>query len=178
MKIREARPEDVGGIAAIYNDAVACTTAIWNETPVDAANRRAWLADRQRAGYPVLVAVDEAGVVLGYASFGDWRAFEGYRHTVEHSVYVRSDRRGGGIGKALMQALIARARAIGKHVMVAGIEAGNAGSIALHERLGFERVGLMPQVGTKFGRWLDLAFLQLVLDARTDPDGPSVSRRA
>ena len=116
--------------------------------------------------------------MLGYASFGDWRAFDGYRHTVEHSVYVRSDRRGGGIGTALMRVLIARARALGKHVMVAGIEAGNAGSIALHERLGFERVGLMPQVGTKFGRWLDLAFLQLVLDARSDPDGVAVSRRA
>jgi len=178
MEIRDAGPEDVDGIAAIYNDAVARTTAIWNESIVDAANRRAWLADRQRAGYPVLVAADEDGTVLGYASFGDWRAFDGYRHTVENSVYVRSDRRGGGIGKALMRVLIARARALGKHVMVAGIEAGNAGSIALHERLGFERVGLMPQVGTKFGRWLDLAFLQLVLDARSDPDGVAVSRRA
>src|SRR6188472_581222 len=171
MEIRDAGPEDIEGIAAIYNDAVARTTAIWNETIVDAANRRAWLADRQRAGYPVLVAVDGDGTVLGYASFADWRAFDGYRHTVEHSVYVRADRRGGGIGTALMEALIARARALGKHVMVAGIEAGNAGSIALHERLGFERVGLMPQVGTKFGRWLDLAFLQLTLDVRTDPDG-------
>ena len=178
MEIRDAGPEDVDGIAAIYNDAVARTTAIWNESIVDAANRRAWLADRQRAGYPVLVAADEDGTVLGYASFGDWRAFDGYRHTVENSVYVRSDRRGGGIGTALMRVLIARARALGKHVMVAGIEAGNAGSIALHERLGFERVGLMPQVGTKFGRWLDLAFLQLVLDARSDPDGVAVSRRA
>lgn len=170
MQVRDAAPEHVDGIVAIYNDAVATTTAIWNETPVDAANRRAWLADRERAGYPVLVALDEAGTVLGYASFGDFRAFDGYRHTVEHSVYVRADRRGAGIGKALMQALIARARTLGKHVMVAGIEAGNAGSIALHERLGFARVGLMPQVGTKFGRWLDLALLQLVLDARGEPD--------
>ena len=171
MQVRDARDDDLEGVTAIYNDAVLNTTAIWNEVAVDLSNRRAWLADRERAGYPVLVAVDDGGSVLGYASFGDWRAFDGYRHTVEHSVYVRSDVRGGGIGKALMAQLIARARAIGKHVMVAGIEAENRSSIALHERFGFEQVGLLPQVGMKFGRWLDLAFLQLVLDDRDTPAG-------
>ena len=170
MDIREAGPQDIAGILAIYNDAVAHSTAVWNVTVVDAANRAAWLADRQRAGYPVLVAVDAQAMVLGYASFGDWRAFDGYRHTVEHSVYVRHDRQGAGIGKALMQALIARARALGKHAMVAGIEARNTGSIRLHEGLGFVRVGLLPQVGTKFGTWLDLTFLQLLLDDRATPD--------
>lgn len=170
MEIRDAASADVAGITAIYNDAVENTTAIWNATRVDVANREAWLADRERAGYPVLVAVDGDGAVLGYASFGDWRAWEGYRHTVEHSVYVRADQRGKGIGKALMLALIERARSLGKHVMVAGIEAGNAGSIALHEKLGFEAVGLLKQVGMKFGSWLDLAFLQLTLDERATPD--------
>lgn len=169
MKIRDATPDDLPGILAIYNDAVAHTTATWNETTVDLPNRAAWLADRRRAGHPVLVASRDSEV-LGYASFGDWRAFDGYRHTVEHSVYIRTDQRGAGLGRALMEALIARARSLGKHVMVAGIEAGNSGSIRLHERLGFIRVGLMPQVGTKFGRWLDLAFLQLTLDAREVPD--------
>jgi phosphinothricin acetyltransferase len=110
--------------------------------------------------------------VAGYASFGDWRAWDGYRHTVEHSVYVRADRRGDGIGEALMLALIERARTSGKHVMVAAIEAGNAGSIRLHEKLGFERVGHLKEVGAKFGGWLDLAFLQLTLDARKTPDQP------
>ena len=172
MQIRDAGRGDIEGITAIYNDAVERTTAIWNDTTVDAANRAAWLADRERAGYPVLVAVDGSSSVLGYASFGDWRAWDGYRHTVEHSVYVRADQRGNGIGKALMLALIDRARTIGKHVMVAGIEAGNAGSIRLHERLGFEAVGHLKQVGTKFGTWLDLVFMQLTLDARTAPDQP------
>ena len=171
MQIRDAHAGDIEAITAIYNDAVSNTLAIWNERTVDAANRAAWLADRQRAGYPVLVAIDAEGTVAGYASFGDWRPFEGFRHTVEHSVYVRADRRGTGVGKALMMELIARARGLGKHVMVAGIEAGNAGSIALHKQLGFEEVGLMRQVGTKFGAWLDLAFLQLQLDTRSDPDG-------
>ncbi|NUB23545.1 GNAT family N-acetyltransferase [Azospirillum brasilense] len=170
MQVRDASTGDIAGIVAIYNDAVANTTAIWNEVTVDEANRAAWLADRQRAGYPVLVAIDPNGLVAGYASFGDWRAWDGYRHTVEHSVYVRADQRGSGIGKALMLALIERARGIGKHVMVAGIEARNEGSIRLHEKLGFEHVGHLKQVGTKFGSWLDLAFLQLMLDARTDPD--------
>ena len=171
MHIRDAHAGDIEAVTAIYNDAVSNTLAIWNERTVDAANRAAWLADRQRAGYPVLVAIDAQGPVAGYASFGDWRPFEGFRHTVEHSVYVRADRRGAGVGKALMVELIARARGLRKHVMVAGIEAGNAGSIALHKQLGFEEVGLMRQVGTKFGAWLDLAFLQLQLDARSDPDG-------
>ena len=171
MQIRDAHAGDIEAILAIYNDAVSNTLAIWNERTVDAANRAAWLADRQRAGYPVLVAIDAEGTVAGYASFGDWRPFEGFRHTVEHSVYVRADSRGAGIGKALMVELIARARGLRKHVMVAGIEAGNAGSIALHKQLGFEEVGLMRQVGTKFGAWLDLAFLQLQLDTRSDPDG-------
>ncbi|WP_425254626.1 GNAT family N-acetyltransferase [Janthinobacterium sp. NFX145] len=171
MQIRDAHAGDIEAILDIYNDAVSHTLAIWNERTVDAANRAAWLADRQRAGYPVLVAIDAQGTVAGYASFGDWRPFEGFRHTVEHSVYVRADSRGAGVGKALMTELIARACGLGKHVMVAGIEAGNAGSIALHKQLGFEEVGLMRQVGTKFGAWLDLAFLQLQLDTRSDPDG-------
>ncbi|MDN4614269.1 N-acetyltransferase family protein [Leifsonia sp. F6_8S_P_1B] len=169
MRITDADDSHVAGIAAIYNDAVEHTTAIWNDNPVDLANRVAWLADRRRAGYPVLVALDDAGEVVGYASFGDWRPFDGFRHTVEHSVYVRGDQRGAGLGRRLMETLIERARALGKHVMVAAVEAGNTGSIRLHEKLGFERVGLMPQVGAKFGGWLDLAFLQLILDEAPAP---------
>lgn len=169
MKIRDAEPRHAAGIAAIYNDAVAHTTAIWNDTLVDPANRTAWLAERQRAGYPVLVAVDADDQVLGYATYGDWRAFDGYRHTVEHSVYVRTDQRGAGLGSELMAVLIERARSTGKHVMVAAIEAGNSGSVRLHEKLGFVQAGTLTQVGAKFGTWLDLAFLQLTLDERPVP---------
>ncbi|PWR24655.1 GNAT family N-acetyltransferase [Zavarzinia aquatilis] len=165
MDIRDATEGDLPGILAIYNDAVANTTAIWNETLVDLDNRRAWLHARLAQGYPVLVAVDD-GAVLGYASFGDWRAFDGYRHTVEHSVYVGANTRGRGVGRALLTALIPRAAALGKHVLVAGIEAGNQPSIRLHEQLGFLRTGLMPEVGIKFGRWLDLQFMQLTLPTR------------
>jgi phosphinothricin acetyltransferase len=166
--IRPATPADAPAIAAIYNDAVRATTAIWNELEVDAANRIDWMAARQAAGLPVLV-LDEEGTVAGYASFGPFRAFDGYRGTVEHSVYVRADRRGGGRGRMLMEALIDAARGSGFHVMVGAIEAGNAASIALHKKLGFTHVGTMPEVGQKFGRWLDLALLQLRLDDRAAP---------
>lgn len=165
--IRTATPADAASIAAIYNHAVSNTTAIWNDDTVDADNRVAWMQARFAIRMPVLVW-DQAGV-QGYASYGPWRAFDGYRQTVEHSVYVAPNAQGQGIGRALMEALIACARAEGLHVMVAGVDAQNAGSIALHERLGFKRTGLMPQVGQKFGRWLDLAFLQLVLDDRPAP---------
>jgi phosphinothricin acetyltransferase len=170
VQIRDANLHHAEAIAAIYNDAVQNTTAIWNEVVVDTANRAKWLTGRQGMGYPVIVAVADDGGVVGYASFGDWRAFDGYRHTVEHSVYVDKNQRGAGIGKALMVALIERARQAGKHVMVAGIEAGNLTSIQLHNRLGFVQTGLMKEVGTKFGRWLDLAFFQLQLDDRAMPD--------
>lgn len=163
MLIRQATEDDLPVICEIYNDAVTNTTAIWNETIVDVANRSAWLAARSGAGYPVLVAVSDAGDLVGYASFGDWRAFDGYRHTVEHSVYVRRDSRGGGIGRRLMVALIAEAERLEKHVMVGAIESENAASIRLHQQLGFVETGRMREVGTKFGRWLDLTFMQLVL---------------
>lgn len=180
MIITDATAETIPGITEIYNDAVRNSTAIWNEDTVSRDNRFNWWVGRVSAGYPVLVALakdslsfDEdspsAPEVLGYATFGDWRAFDGYRYTVEHSVYVRDDQRGNGIGTKLMEQLIKRARHLGKHAMVAGIDASNSGSITMHERLGFERVGLLPQVGSKFGNWLDLAFLQLTLDDRKSP---------
>lgn len=166
--IRPATADDAAAIAAIYNSAVRETTAIWNEVEVDAPNRVAWMAARAEGGFPVLV-LEEAGAVVGYASYGPFRAFDGYRGTVEHSVYIRADLRGGGRGRALLAAVIDHARAAGLHVMVGAIEAGNEASIALHERLGFVPVGVMAQVGQKFGRWLDLALMQLRLDDRPRP---------
>lgn len=166
--IRDASPEDANAICEIYNDAVANTTAIWNEVLVDADNRRHWIAERQAAGFPVLVW-EQDGRAVGYASFGPFRPHDGYRLSVEHSVYVNHTARGGGIGKLLMAALIERARTGGFHVMIAAIDGANEGSIRLHKQLGFLHVGTMPQVGKKFGRWLDLALLQLQLDDRAAP---------
>ena len=157
--IRAAIESDLPAILAIYNDAVLNTTAIWNETPVDLENRRAWLAARAKAGFPVLVA-EEEGRVAGYGSFGDFRPFEGYRVTVEHSIYVAADFRGKGFGAALLAALIDEARRLDKHVMIGGVDAANAISIALHAKFGFVEAGRLPGVGVKFGRPLDLVLMQ------------------
>jgi L-amino acid N-acyltransferase len=162
MKVRDAGEVDLSGLLAIYNDAVLTTTAIWNDAEVDLDNRRGWLGERRQRGYPVLVAVED-DAVLGYASFADWRAWDGYRHTVEHSVYVGLDHRGRGVGGALMLPLIDRARDLGKHVLVGAIEGMNEPSLRLHRRLGFRQVGHLEEVGTKFGRWLDLVLMQLTL---------------
>lgn len=166
--IRDAVPADAAGILPMYNYAVRETTAIFDTMPSDLAGRQAWLAKRQGEGFPVLVAEID-GAIVGFASFGEFRAWDGYRFTVEHSIYVDPQRQRTGIGRALLTALIERARASGKHAMMAGIAAENAGSIALHHALGFREVGRLPQVAEKFGRWLDLVFLQLLLDDSVTP---------
>jgi L-amino acid N-acyltransferase YncA len=168
VTLRDATLADALAILPIYNHAVNHTTAMWSEEESTLAEREAWIAARQGAGLPVIVAEIE-GAVVGFGSFGEFRARSGYRLTVEHSVYVDHNRHRGGIGRALLSDLIDRARAMGLHAMIGGIEAGNAPSIALHQALGFVEVGRLPQVGVKFGRWLDLAFLQLTLDDRAAP---------
>ena len=157
--IRPAAETDLAAILAIYNHAVAHTTAIWNETHADIANRKTWFAARAAQAYPVLVAEEEA-IVVGYGSFGDFRPFDGYRFTVEHSVYVAEGKRRRGIATALLTALTERAREMGKRVMVAGIASDNDASLRLHERHGFFETGRMPEVGFKFERWLDLVLMQ------------------
>lgn len=162
IAIRPATESDLPAILAIYNDAVLNTVTIWNDTPADLESRRAWLRARNSQSYPVLVAVLD-GQVTGYASYGDFRPFEGYRFTVEHSVYVAEGARRRGVAARLMQSLIEHARASGKHVMIGGIEAENAASLALHAKLGFSQTARIPEVGRKFDRWLDLVFVQKIL---------------
>ena len=161
MLVRSATEADLSGMLAIYNEIVRSSSAVYTEQEATLEDRRAWLAGRMAQGYPVLAATDAAdGSVLGYSTFGDFRPWPGYRRTVEHSVYVRADMRRRGVGAALVEPLFGLAADLGKHVMVAGIDAANPASIRLHERLGFEQVGLLREVGTKFGRWLDLVFMQ------------------
>jgi phosphinothricin acetyltransferase len=157
--VRPATEADLPAILAIFNDAVAHSTAIWQETAADLGSRRQWMEGRLRLNYPVLVA-DEDSVVVGYGSFGDFRPFEGYRFTVEHSVYIAEGARRRGIAGALLAALIDRARELGKHTMIAGIAADNDASIKLHAKFGFVESARMKEVGFKFGRWLDLVFMQ------------------
>jgi phosphinothricin acetyltransferase len=164
LEIREAHEADLPAILEIYNDVVATSTAIYRDEPATLDDRRFWFAARKAEAQPVLVAI-EADAIVGFAAFGGFRPWPGYRFTVEHSVHVRADRRGRGVGAALMAPLIDRASALGMHVMIAGIDADNEGSIRFHERLGFEKVAHMKQVGFKFGRWLDLVLMQRFLTA-------------
>jgi phosphinothricin acetyltransferase len=164
MFIRDATKDDLPQILAIYNDVVATSTAIYADRPATLAERSEWFEARVKRGCPVLVAADGERV-LGFSSFGDWRgAWSGYRHTVEHSVHVAADNRGGGIGTKLVAALFPLAASMNMHVMIGGIDAANDGSLRFHERLGFERVAHFKEVGHKFGRWLDLVFVQRFLD--------------
>lgn len=159
MSIRPALAADLPAILAIYNAVIATSTAVYTETPATLVDRQTWFAMRSEQGYPVLVA-DEAGEAVGYASFGDFRAWPGYRHTVEHSVHIRTDRQGKGLGSELVSALFPYAARLDKHVMIAGIDAANEASLRMHERLGFTQAGRFNEVGRKFDRWLDLVFLQ------------------
>ncbi|MGO9514869.1 MAG: N-acetyltransferase family protein [Steroidobacteraceae bacterium] len=149
-------------ILAIYNEVIRNTTAVYSDQEVTLANREAWFDAKVELGFPVLVARDASGV-LGFGTFGEFRAWPCYRYSVEHSVHVRADCRRRGIGRALVLALLAAAANMQKHVMIAGIDADNAVSIGLHESLGFSVVGHFREVGFKFGRWLDLKFLQRLI---------------
>ncbi|MEJ0039921.1 MAG: N-acetyltransferase family protein [Gammaproteobacteria bacterium] len=159
MIIRDARDTDLQRILGIYNDVVMTTTAIYDETVSTLEQRRAWFDGRRGQGLPVLVG-EEAGEVIGFSSFGEWRARWGYRYTVEHSVHVRADHRGRGHGRALIEALFPRAAALKMHMMIGHIDSDAVASLKLHEKLGFERVGFFPQVAHKFDRWLDLVAVQ------------------
>ncbi|MGQ9365949.1 GNAT family N-acetyltransferase [Azospirillum sp. A39] len=164
IDLRDAGADDLAAMLAIYNDAVVNTTAVYDETPRGEEAQARWFAAKREQGLPVLVAADADGTVCGFASYGPFRPWPGFRHTVENSLYVAPAQRGRGIGRHLLTALIGRARAAGGlHAMVAGIDADNAVSLRLHAALGFVEVARMPEVGRKFDRWLDLVFLQLML---------------
>jgi L-amino acid N-acyltransferase len=156
--LRAATAADLEAMRGIYNDAVLHTTASYDYDPRPAEKQVEWFAAKQAGGFPVLVA-DVDGEVAGFASYGSFRAWAGYRFTVEHSVYVGERFRRLGIASALVEKLIEQAGASGLHLMVAGIDAANEGSIELHRRLGFRDAGVLREAGYKFERWLDLAFM-------------------
>jgi L-amino acid N-acyltransferase YncA len=158
MQIRDATEDDLPAILAIYNHAILTSNAVYTETPATLDDRRAWLAARRAQDFPVLVAEDAD--VLGFASFGEFRPWPGYAATVEHSVFVLEAAQRRGIGTALLQRLIEEARHRDKHVMIAGIDAANTASIAMHRKLGFTEAGVLREVAQKFGRWLDLVLMQ------------------
>ena len=156
-------------ILDILNEAIANSTAVYDYEPRTIGMMQNWFADRQAGNFPVIGIEDSAGTLLGYASYGVFRARPAYKYSVEHSLYVHVDHRGKGLGRILLQQVIATATSQNYHLLVGGIDTSNATSIALHERCGFSHAGTVRQAGFKFGRWLDLALYQLILPTPANP---------
>jgi len=169
MHIRPATENDIPALCDLQNLAIRDIDWMWIEKPETLDMRKAWFAERQHSGFPVIVAVDDDGSILGYASYGTFRGRDGYDLTVEHSVYLFPEARGKGTGKALLAEIIELARKDGRHAMVAIIDAENTLSIKLHEQFGFIHGGFMPQLGKKRGRWRDQVAMYLLLDDRETP---------
>jgi len=165
---RDALEHDLEAILAIYNDVILNTTAVYSEKPHTLQMRRDWYNDRVNNNFPVYIA-EVDGKVAGFSSFGHFRVWPCYRYTVEVSVYVERTFRGMGISKLLLQLLIERAMAMNMHAVIAGISADNEISIKLHQSFGFKEVAHFKEVGYKFGRWLDLKFLELLIDNKPEP---------
>jgi L-amino acid N-acyltransferase len=167
--VRDAEASDLEAMRAIYNDVLVGSTAIFSDVLRTAEEQVRWYTDRRAQSWPVLVACVD-GELVGFASYGPFRSWPGYRHTVENSIYLKPSARGRGFGKRLLAALLERARSQGLHAVIAGIDGGNEISMRLHEKLGFKKVGHLQQVGRKFERWLDLVFFERVFDATDRPD--------
>lgn len=169
MIIRHATAGDLEGIRHIYNDVIVNTTAIYDYDPYSLEHVTQWFNSKAAEGFPVFVAIQN-DVVKGFSTFGPFRRWGAYKYSVENSVYVSADARGKGIGKELLTKVIEAATQLNKHCVIAGIDATNATSIRLHEKLGFNEVAHFKQVGFKFNRWLDLKFYQLMLSTPAEPN--------
>jgi L-amino acid N-acyltransferase len=169
--IRDAMTADIPAIAGLYNALIPTTTVAWTEKTQSVEDRQAWYEKRSAEGFPTLVA-EVNGVVVGFCSYGHFRGagmWSGYSTTAEHTIHVAEAYWGTGVGRALIDELIARARSAGIHVLVGAVDGANTASIEFHARVGFTEVARMPQVGNKFGRWLDLVLMQRILDDQPTP---------
>jgi L-amino acid N-acyltransferase YncA len=166
--IREATADDLPAILEIYNDAILNTTSVYNYLPHTLEMRQEWYDQKQKDGFPILVAT-QANAVIGFSTYGHFRAWAAYKYSVEVSVYIHPEERRKGIAKLLYPPLFAKAREQQLHVLMAGIDASNIASIRLHEQFGFKTVGLFKEVGYKFDKWLDLQFMQLILETPEHP---------
>jgi len=170
MKITRCDPaRHTEAIRAIFNEAILNTTASWAYDPRTPESMAAWFEAKAKRGFPVNVALDDHGEVLGFATYGAFREHAGYKYTVEHSIYVDARHRGCGVGSALLGDLIAAAGAQDFHVVIGAIDAANPASIALHKKFGFAHCASIQQAGFKFGRWLDVEIYQLILKTPARP---------
>jgi L-amino acid N-acyltransferase len=168
IQIRPALEQDLEAMLEIYNDVIVNTTAVYDYQPHTLEMRRQWFRIKEAQGFPVFVAAED-GKVVGFSSIGPFRAWAAYKYSVENSVYVAADQRGKGIGKLLIAPLVDASVQLNMHTIIAGIDATNEASIMLHRSFGFKEVAHFKQVGYKFGRWLDLTFMQLLLKTPEQP---------
>ena len=163
--IRPAHVQDLEHILQIHNAEILTGTANWNQTEKSFDDFHTWFHSLSAQKFPLFIAEDvQSKRIAGYADYSSFRQIHGFKHTVEHSVFIHPDFTRQGLGKALMLKLIDHAQHNQIHVMVAAIDHENQASIVLHEKLGFIQTGYMPQVGQKFGQWRDLVLMQLILD--------------
>lgn len=178
MLIRDAVESDVPQLTEINRWAIQNTLASFARDADDEDQRRAWMLGRQRKGLPVLVAEGDEGEFLGYASYAQFRPASGYRHTMEHSIYVNPHIHAKGVGSALLAALLERGRqAKNVKVLIGFIEATNEASLALHRKLGFEEAGRLNGVGYKFGKSLDVVLMQIDLTDEEELQPVSLTQR-
>lgn len=161
--------QHAGAIVDIFNEVILNTTALYDYKPRTLESMVGWFNAKDLGRYPVIGAESENGELLGFASYGAFRAWPAYKYSIEHSVYVHKRHRGNGVGTALLEKLIDSATEQQYHCMVGGIDVANTGSISMHEKLGFTHAGTIRQAGFKFGRWLDLGFWQLLLATPREP---------
>ncbi|WP_103332713.1 GNAT family N-acetyltransferase [Pseudotabrizicola formosa] len=159
--IRDATPDDAAAVATIWNHYIRNTAATFNSAEKPVAEVRATIVARQVQR--CFLVAEAQGRVRGFVTYDQFRGGIGYAHSMEHTILLTPEAGGQGLGRALMLALEAHATHAGAHVMVAGVTAENAAGRAFHASLGYGQVGLMPQVGRKFGRWMDLVLMQKIL---------------
>ena len=158
-----------GAILEILNEAIVSSTALWDYEPRTLPMMADWFAVKEAKNYPVIGLLDDAGELLGFASYGTFRAWPAYKYSVEHSLYVARPHRGQGLGTLLLRELVRYAEAQGYHTLIGGIASENQASIATHRKCGFEPCGTIRQAGYKFGEWIDLSFYQRVLAGPARP---------
>ena len=156
--------QHAGEMLDIFNDAILNTTALYEYEPRTMAVMEQWFESKTQGDYPVIGAFDDNGRLMGFASFGKFREQPAFQFTVEHSIYVSSDFRGQGVAMELMKTIIVLAARQGYRSLIGAIDLENIASLRLHQKFGFEEVGVIKSAGYKFERWLDLAFYQLALD--------------
>jgi phosphinothricin acetyltransferase len=170
MKLSACTFAQAPEILAIFNEAIANSTALYDYKPRTMAMMETWFETKAKGNYPVLGAFEDDGSLAGFASYGTFRAWAGYKYSVEHSVYVQAEKQRRGLGRLLLGGLIEAAKQQNFHTMIGGLDSENLASVRLHLAMGFTLCASIKQAGFKFGQWRDLEFYQLILPTPLSPN--------